>query len=148
MPNEHERAVNGRAPNDLAHTRAEKGDRMKGLDYETERTRLSADVNGNWSSLPPSRWSEFDNYISKAIELVCKAHDYPLEGDGAPLGYRFDGYHHDGFTFTVFFRIDKDCPFMVRFDGVEHYAEGGTGHPLEGKYPWVADSTMIVSWEV
>lgn len=123
---------------------------MKVLDYEVEleEARKRGFVDGGFSSQMPKDGSEFSGYINTAIELACKAFDYPkVEGfDWGEPGFRFDGYHTDTFTFTVYFRIDKDCPFMVRFDGIDHY------DPVEddevGQYTgkWMAQSTSIHQW--
>jgi hypothetical protein len=124
---------------------------MKVLRIDEERERLIelSQTGGGFSSEMPHRNSEFGSYIDRALELACKAYDYPWEADHSfPLGFRFDGYHQDGFTFTVFFRIDKDCPFMVRFDGIDHY--DAQGQPV-GQFlntDWVATTTMILREEV
>lgn len=109
----------------------------KASSWAVEASRM-----GEFYSEYPKGSSEFEGYLDKAVELVCKAFDFPkVEGfDWGEPGFRFDGYQTDTFTFTVYFRLDKDLPFMVRFDGITHderYTDG-----------WLADSTSIHSWEV
>jgi hypothetical protein len=116
--------------------------KVPSIQQEYERLLELGQTDGQFHHELPYGGSEFMSYIGHAVGKACKAYDYPWErGADWPLGFRFDGYYQDGMTFVVFFRIDKDCPFMVVLDGIDYFEDLGGFH-------WVAQRTVIVTEEV
>jgi hypothetical protein len=116
---------------------------MKGYDELLEQFKDKGYEDGGFAYQPPMPGAEYDLFVGAAIRLACEAFNFPWEGgEDYPLGYRYDGFYtnHVG-DIHVFFRIDKDCPIMVSFEGISYYED------FKGQQ-WTADCTTIRKWEV